>query len=324
MRRFIIAAVFITQIMPALANDSTAELKTGGLVFTKTPDIEMRSEELFVSTTSIVVKYHFFNRSSADISTLVAFPMPDIRDPGDGEDVAIPQSKDNFLGFETTVNGVSVPASLEQHAVSQGSDYTALLQGLGVPLMPYQDATANALDRLPHEKWADLVGKGLAALDDGDGTKQHLQARWTLKSTYTWQQVFPAGRELVVEHRYTPSVGGSVGTLLTTADTDNTDYIRRFCIDHTFTSAVLRAKKPGQDYPPFSEKRISYILKTGANWAAPIADFRLVVDKGDAKNLVSFCGDGVRKIAPTRFEMRKKNFLPDANLAVLILVSNAD
>jgi hypothetical protein len=44
-----------------------------------------------------------------------------------------------------------------------------------------------------------------------------------------------------------------------------------------------------------------------------------VVDKGRADHLISFCGDGVKKIGPTQFEMRKTNFTPDGNFAVLIL-----
>ena len=39
---------------------------------------------------------------------------------------------------------------------------------------------------------------------------------------------------------------------------------------------------------------------------SPIGRFRLVVDKGAPGNLVSFCGEGVRKISPTRFEMSVK------------------
>jgi len=45
----------------------------------------------------------------------------------------------------------------------------------------------------------------------------------------------------------------------------------------------------------------------------------LVVDKGDAGNLVSFCGQGVKKIGAIQFEMRKANFTPDSDFAVLIL-----
>jgi hypothetical protein len=67
------------------------------------------------------------------------------------------------------------------------------------------------------------------------------------------------------------------------------------------------------------EQRIAYILKTGANWRAPIGDFRLVVDKGDARNIVSFCATGTRKISPTRFEVRRSNWRPDRDLDILIV-----
>jgi hypothetical protein len=44
-----------------------------------------------------------------------------------------------------------------------------------------------------------------------------------------------------------------------------------------------------------------------------------VVDKGAADNLVSFCGDDVRKLGETRFEMKKSDYTPDGNLSILIL-----
>ena len=45
-----------------------------------------------------------------------------------------------------------------------------------------------------------------------------------------------------------------------------------------------------------------------------------MVDKGSADNLVSFCGRGVHKIGPTQFEVRAAQFVPTANLSVLILI----
>ena len=84
---------------------------------------------------------------------------------------------------------------------------------------------------------------------------------------------------------------------------------------------VERARRDakGQYGAPYSEQRIEYILSTGANWAGPIKEFRLVVDKGDADSLVSFCGDDVKKVSPTRFEMKKIDFTPEDDFAVLIL-----
>ncbi|TIN17032.1 MAG: DUF4424 domain-containing protein, partial [Mesorhizobium sp.] len=46
---------------------------------------------------------------------------------------------------------------------------------------------------------------------------------------------------------------------------------------------------------------------------------KLTVDKGDPKNLVSFCGENVRKVGPTRFEMTAENFYPEHDVDILLL-----
>ena len=52
MMRKAVLGVLLLATGPVYANDSTAELATGGLVFTKTADIEMRSEDLSISEKS--------------------------------------------------------------------------------------------------------------------------------------------------------------------------------------------------------------------------------------------------------------------------------
>ncbi|HYE47056.1 MAG TPA: DUF4424 family protein, partial [Caulobacter sp.] len=136
------------------------------------------------------------------------------------------------------------------------------------------------------------------------------------------------GQEVLVEHRYAPAVGGSVDTIVGSAVwDDNTEgwadeARRKYCVDKAFVEAVRRgkARTPADQPVGYTEKRIAYVLKTGANWAKPIGDFRLVVDKGAPGNLVSFCATGVRKIGPTRFEVTKKDYIPTADLDILILV----
>lgn len=44
-----------------------------------------------------------------------------------------------------------------------------------------------------------------------------------------------------------------------------------------------------------------------------------MVDKGSPDNLVSFCGQGVRKVGLTQFEARAASFIPTSNLSILIL-----
>jgi hypothetical protein len=167
---------------------------------------------------------------------------------------------------------------------------------------------------------------GLAVVDEydvGQGMQKHWEATWTLKTTYYWRQTFPAGRELAVEHRYQPSVGETAGTEWGSPhyaqDPSYPKQRARYCVDDAFLAAVEKSKKPGGEFAPLYEQRIDYILTTGANWKAPIGEFRMVIDKGDPANIVSFCGEGVRKISPTEFEVRQQNFIPTRDVAVLIL-----
>ncbi len=98
-----------------------------------------------------------------------------------------------------------------------GIDRTQLLRSLGVPLAPHLLSTNEALDRLPPEKWDELVRIGVAEIEEydaGQGMQKHLAARWGLQTTYYWEQTFPAKAETVIEHRYKPSVGASVQTAL--------------------------------------------------------------------------------------------------------------
>jgi Domain of unknown function (DUF4424) len=176
-----------------------------------------------------------------------------------------------------------------------------------------------------------LIDVGLAEIDEyatsaNGGIEQHLEPRWTLKTTYYWQQTFPAKQELVIEHRYRPSVGASAGSSVgANYPSDLRAYRAKYCMDSAFVAAARRAQqaaaKANNTY--VSERRIDYVLKTGANWAGAIGDFMLTVDKGTPDNLVSFCATGVQKISATQFRARYRDFTPTADLAVLILTSNA-
>jgi hypothetical protein len=316
---------------PALANDSTAELTTGGLVLTKTDAIEMRSEELTVSTKEIRVRYRFFNKTDRAVTTLVAFPMPDVTSDGTSDTALPTEDPVNLLGFKTTVDGRSVNARAEQKAFAKDVDHTALLQRLRIPLAPHLQSTNRALDRLPREQWDELVKLGLAEIAEyssggqGSEMEKHLEARWTLKTTFYWEQTFPARREIGIDHRYQPSVGASVMTSLGHPELVKepwfAEYQQKYCMDKDFLAAVDRARRgrKADSATPLAEERIAYVLKTGANWAGPIGDFRLVVDKGAPTHIVSFCGEGVKKISATQFEMRKRDFTPQADLYILIL-----
>ncbi len=309
----------------AFANDSTAELAAGGLVLTKNTAIQMRSEDLFISDTDVKVHYVFANTTAADVTVTVAFPMPDITIEGPDDNISIPsqsnpnQDQTNFLGFSTVADGKPVVAQVEQKAVKNGVDVTAYLRSLGIPLAPQLDATNRALSALPKAAQAELIKKGLAmdaGYTDANNTVIALQATWTLKTTYFWAlDLSQPATAIVIDHQV--HAGGGLQRRHRLGHEPSSPRIptyaqqrAKYCVDDSFLAAVKRTIPAGQDFSPLQEERIDYILTSGANWAAPIGDFRMTIDKGDPTRLVSFCGTGVQKISPTQFQVHYPELCP--------------
>jgi Domain of unknown function (DUF4424) len=281
------------------------ELATGGLVFVKNNNIEMLSENLFISADEIRVRYRFLNKSNKNITVHVAFPLPDLKALRGDDLVDVPtDDRVNFVGFATKVDGRPIHTNVEQKIYIEGRDQTEALKQLGIPLYPLRPR--DVLDNLSTEKTAELTRLGLT---------EGRFPLWTLKTTFYWQQQFASGHETIIEHRYKPIVGvtAEYDSATIGQDLKNTGERRKYCADADFMAALGKASGG------FSQQRIEYVLKTGANWSGPIKEFHLVVDKGAPGNLVTFCGQGVKQIGPTQFEMRKSGFIPRENLAVLIL-----
>ncbi|TPK17136.1 DUF4424 domain-containing protein [Mesorhizobium sp. B2-5-7] len=327
MLRSVLALALALSVAPAMANDSVAELGTGGLILSRSDAVAMQSEDLFISPEKVTVDYIFHNNTDRDVDAIVAFPMPDIS--GDPEEMpAIPENQsDNFLGFEVTIDGVAAKPQLEQKVLALGIDIGADLKAQNVPFNPFGDAAKAALAKLPQGVADDWVNRGIIIGDStaDSGQKPVYSPFWQLRSTYWWRAAFPANKDVHVSHRYKPSVGGTSSVSFFNEGQFQNSYAAyksRYCMDDTFENAVRKAAKDNPDgYPKFYESRIAYILTTGGNWAAgTIGKFKLTVDKGNPKALVSFCGDNVKKVGPTRFEMKANDFYPEHDIDILLLV----
>ncbi|RUU14968.1 DUF4424 domain-containing protein [Mesorhizobium sp. M6A.T.Ca.TU.002.02.2.1] len=332
MFRYVLTAALALSATPVFANDSIAELGTGGLILSRSDAVAMESEDLYISPEKVTVDYVFRNNTDRDVDAIVAFPMPDIE--GDPNEMpAIPDGQsDNFLGFEVTIDGVAAKPQLEQKAFALGIDISADLKAHNVPFYPFGDAAKAALAKLPQAVADDWVDRGLIiedTADDGSGMKTVYVPFWRLRSTYWWRSTFPANKAVRVAHRYKPSVGGTSSVSFFYDGQFQGQYAAyktRYCMDQTFENAIRKAAKGNPDGTPrYFENRIAYILTTGGNWATgTIGKFKLTVDKGDPKNLVSFCGENVRKVGPTRFEMTAQNFYPERDIDILLLVPTDD
>ena len=307
----------------ALANDGTAEMTAGGLVLRDNANVDMLDEDLFISMNQVRVRYVFRNQSARDVRVIVAFPMPDREMEGGWYSAVATVS-----GFHTVADGRPVPVRIEERAILNGTDRTAELRRLNVPITADADGNesrvSEAVGRLTRAQQQQLAAAGLIEIQDSDGQPRDFVPLWKSRITYYWTQTFPVGRNVAIEHSYRPGTGTSVGTSLASAEyrasAEGRQYIARYCADSSFLAAVDRlSRAQHQDFAILPEQTVGYVLTTGASWRSPIGHFRLVVDKGRPENIVSFCGEGVRRIGPTQFEMVRTNWRPTQDLNIIVL-----
>jgi hypothetical protein len=311
------------------ANDTMAVLGAGGLTFTRTEQITMAREDLYISPERVDVKYTYRNTGDTPVTTIVAFPMPKIGGPVETMAAVPDEQSDNFMGFSVVQDGEEIEPNLQQRVLVQGIDFTEEVKAKGVPLQPLSAKTREAVAALDEAVIEDWLAKGLVVNMDYGAEKPEYVPTWELDSVYWWETTFPAGQEVEVEHTYRPSVGGTTGLVFLYDGKPSEqieDYKKRYCLDDDFLKAAIKLEK-SQNFDTglyYFEQWLSYILMTGNNWFGPIEDFHLTVDKSNPNHIISFCGANVKKTGPTTFEMRAKDFVPEKDLEILMLVSSKD
>jgi hypothetical protein len=309
----------------AFPNDSAAELSIGGLRFTRTNEITIESEELRISIDRVDVRYQFTNTSGKPVTLTVAFPLPDI-DLADGENIALPSNDPvNFVDFETKIDGVPAKFSINQRAWVGDKDVSSILGRLKLPLLPIGSREVRVQD-LPAATRDQLVSDGLL-LPAGmsDNGHPNYSFGWIVKTSAVRQQTFPFDHSVSVEHRYKPSVGSSIDTILRKPLRQNKAlsaeigrYRTEFCVSDSFLASIDKLAG-NSTKPAIQERRISYILSTGANWGGPIKNFKLTVDPGAADRLVSVCTGSLKATSPNGLEFTATDFKPNGDLKLLFV-----
>ncbi|MBS7788469.1 DUF4424 domain-containing protein [Roseococcus sp. SDR] len=313
-----LAALFLLALpRPAPANDSMAAIGIGGLALVRSEAVRLDRQELFISRERVRVEYLFTNTTDRDIDTLVAFPLPDFtHSPVD----RVPDFR-RELDFRTVVEGRPVTYELVQRAHFKGQDITDRLRALGLPLVG-GDEFERRVNDLPEPQRAALLRDGLVLGAFEQGRTNIDEPLWTVSTSVTRRQVFPAGRSLAVQHSYVPFAGGSVGGRLSPERRGTSEFraLRaRYCMEDGFLAAFDRRIQRARRGADYGEIWLQYRLTPGANWAGPIREFRLVIEKPDPSMILSFCGEGVRRLDDRRFEMRRTNFTPERDLDILFV-----
>lgn len=250
-------------------NDSTAELGAGGIVFTKSTDVSMDSEDLWISEDRVRVSYVFTNSGPADVKAEVAFPLPPLP-------ICDERHDDICSSTEMTIVEGDNPMRFRLKVDGKPKDFRTTKQK--------------------------------SEMKNGVGT---------VSITYHWEQVFPKGQSVRIEHEYVPVVGGSF--------TDNTGMTKgkfehemstTYCVGPRLMR-VLTSHEVGYS-------TVKYILTTGANWKGPIKTFKLAIAKHVPADKVSVCISDTRKVSPTTFEVVRHDFVPKEDSNILFIPATND
>ena len=230
-----------------------------------------------------------------------------------------------FSASRLCVDGKLVELQAEQRAflLAPGKpevEITGRLKSLHIPLVPMQEAAGAALAALRAPECKALIDAGVI-LDLGEGKGDYKiwfrSGRCARNSGAT--RFFLRAGTLFVEQTYTPGTGSQSTLSFGAPDlsaAERARYRKTYCTDAPFTKAAQTSVPRGERSAPEGAgvRTISppYVITSGGNWAGPIGTFRLTVNKGDPKTLVSFCGDDVRKTGPSTFEMVARIISPGA------------
>ncbi len=304
-------------ITTADANDSAGYIATGGVEYIKNNNISMHSEDLYISKDKIRVHYQFKNLSNKDITETILFPLSAAPSQIDSDFADIYGLVDTFKVWSNNqqvtpqvhVRTFMYPLVKKNNWQNRDNrpkvDTTAIFKACAISdkemMTPWvkreQAYDVNQKLKNCHDTRLDKF-----ISDDDD----YHDIYWESQIIYSWQQTFKANSMTQITHTYQPLVGGGVYL-------DESQY-PEFCVDNALQRSI---KKNGWR----SYSALSYILTTGANWAKPITNFKLTVER-DPDELVSFCWKGkgdVKKVSPTTFEIKETNFVPTHDFDVAFI-----
>jgi hypothetical protein len=299
----------------AYADDGAASIAVGGIiVMGKESRVVMAKESLWISVGKVKVEYEFRNDCDQDITTEVAFPIPDYElDPQNP-----PPNKEGFDDFKLWVNGIPTKFQIESRAFVHHKEITALLKLEHIDILTFGHGTwmdsSKDIARLSQSEKKKLIDTH--AIDEDD------RPIWSVRKKYHWTQVFPAHGIVKIRHEYSPVVGNENSItygLGSSPDKQSAQEIMSMCPDEKLLPKLKRLAMSSEKEAWY--EYVDFILTSANTWKTPIEEFTLTVERARMKDstptLVSFCWDGsVEKIDEDHFVAHLTNFIPSRELRV--------
>jgi hypothetical protein len=318
----------------AFAAESLTELATGALDFVSVSDpaaFVLQSEDIYVSPKIVRVHYEIQNAGANALDIGYAFKFPDLDFFDPDVEYAIPGvDPQNFLGIVVKSNGKPAALKFTQQAWFDNKDVSATLRDAKLAFVPV-GSFQNEISTAGPDMRAKLVKLGLIVASgvSADGAPLYFPS-WTVRTSAAGRLSIAPLSKASLELAYMTSLGSSPDSVLRKAVRSqqgagalvaqrNKDY----CVDSSFLGGLDKiAGADEANQARVREKRIQISASSGA-FAPPALDYRLVVDKGNALSLVSFCSENLKKIGATQFEYRAKNVAQNAALKFLVIEKGA-
>ncbi len=326
-RKFCLLLLAATVPINLHADDGAASIAEGGIILMKRePRIVMAKEVLQISPSKVTVDYDFRNDSDQDITSMVAFPIPDYQMTVDRP------SNQGFDDFHLWINGEASEFRTDTRALLGDKDYTKLLTDLHIDIGSFGHSTdfdqSPDIQKLSASNRQQLVRLGLidAAYDQRPHTNG--MPNWHVVKKYYWKQTFLSHKAVHIRHEYSPVLGSTSSIRIGWGTNFDNQWaaegIQSFCIDTGLRDVLQRVVSTKEGDAPY--EYVDFILTTANTWKTPIEDFTLIVERphqthGDSNDnvagYVSFCWEGsVRKLDADHFSAHAVNFVPVKELKV--------
>ena len=309
--------VLLLSLSTVRADDGAASIAAGGIVMKRESRIVMAKEILKISEDKVIVDYDFRNDTDADITSEVAFPIPNYSLNPDGAE----PKEAGFDDFKLSIDGKPARYAVQVRALVGNKDMTPMLSQMHVDIASMGHyfwpsgggPTFPDIDRLSKSQLHRLASLKLV---DEDGTPL-----WSVQKKCYWTQVFPAHGIVHIHHEYKPVLGSlnSVSYGLTGDDPAAKKELGTLCVDPSLRRSLITLVDDPHAIVPYSY--VDFILTTANTWKTPIEDFTLIVERPHLKdtnqNYVSFCWSGpVEKVDADHFIAHTTNLIPKNELRI--------
>ena len=281
-------------ILPSVshANDSSACVGLGGLMFENNAHIVMMSEDLLLSPSLVRVEYSYLNESETDQDVLIAFALPNL-------DKMWATAYSDIAGFKrdfkTWIDGKAVNlissqdfwnfpdnAGCFRSRQESANEYDLVLRRQIFP--------SKKLIKVIHQ-YSPALGGGIPyySINDIENSLLDVRNQGSESEHSSWFGCTDIDDALKVVSKWIDykKFNGKY------SDEDT----------ETFTWSDL-----------IEYKTLGYILKTGQNWKGPIKRFRLKVTSANGPFFLDTCFKGLRRVSDNVYLFEAENYVPDQNI----------